>query len=53
MLVRAFNAPDVREQVAASGAEIVGGRAEEFAVFIRSEMAKWGKIIKDAGIKAQ
>ena len=52
-LVRAFNAPDVREQVAASGAEIAGGSPEEFAAVIRSEMAKWGKIIKDAGIKAQ
>ena len=52
-LVRAFNAPDVREQIAASGAEIAGGSAEQFAAVIRSEMAKWGKIIKDAGIKGQ
>ena len=52
-LVRTFNAPDVREQVAASGSEIVGGRPEQFAGFIRQEIAKWGKVIKDAGIKPQ
>jgi tripartite-type tricarboxylate transporter receptor subunit TctC len=52
-LLRAFNAPEVREQVIATGSEIVGGRPDEFAVFIRAEIAKWGGIIKDAGIKPQ
>jgi tripartite-type tricarboxylate transporter receptor subunit TctC len=52
-MVRALNAPDVREQVAASGAEVAAGTPEDFAAVIRSETAKWGKIIKDAGIKAQ
>ena len=52
-LLRAFNAPDVREQAALTGSEIVGGRPEEFAAFIRSEITKWGKIIRDAGIKPQ
>jgi tripartite-type tricarboxylate transporter receptor subunit TctC len=51
--LRTFNAPDVREQLAASGSEIVGGRPEQFAGFIRAEIAKWGKVIKDAGIKPQ
>src|SRR5438445_62981 len=52
-LLRTFSAPEVREQVAATGGEIVGGRPEEFAAFIRSEIAKWGKVIADAGIKLQ
>lgn len=52
-LLRTFNAPDVREQVAASGAEIIGGRPDQFAGFIRQEIAKWGKVIKDAGITPQ
>ena len=38
-LLRAFNAPDVREQVEAIGAEIVGGRPDEFAAFVRMEIA--------------
>jgi tripartite-type tricarboxylate transporter receptor subunit TctC len=52
-LLRAFNAPDVREQVEATGSEIIGGRPEEFAAFIRQETAKWGKVMRDAGIKPQ
>jgi tripartite-type tricarboxylate transporter receptor subunit TctC len=52
-LLRTFNAPDVREQVAATGSAIVGGRPEDFSAFIRSEMTKWGKVISDTGIKPQ
>ena len=52
-LLRTFNAPDVREQVAAAGSAIVGGRPEEYAAFIRTEIAKWGKVISEAGIKPQ
>ncbi|MDB5926878.1 MAG: hypothetical protein JWN13_6831, partial [Betaproteobacteria bacterium] len=39
--------------VAAVGSQIVGGRPEEFSEFIRSEIAKWGKVMGDAGVKAQ
>ena len=52
-LLRTFNAPDVREQLAAIGADLVGGRPEDYAMFIRQESAKWGKVIKDVGIKAE
>jgi tripartite-type tricarboxylate transporter receptor subunit TctC len=52
-LLRAFNAPDIREVAIATGTEVVGGRPEDFAAFIRSEIAKWGRIIKDAGINPQ
>jgi len=52
-LVRAFNAADVREQVANTGSYIAGDSPEEFAAFIRAEVAKWGRVIRDAGIKIQ
>ncbi len=52
-LLRTFNAPDVREQIAAIGADIVGGRPEDYAAFIRLESAKWSKVILDVGIKAE
>lgn len=52
-LLRTFNAPDVKEQVVAAGSAIVGGRPEDFAAFIRAEIEKWGKVIKDTGIKQQ
>jgi len=50
-LVRAFNAPDVREQVSNSGGEIAADSPEEFAAFVRAENEKWSKVIRDAGIK--
>lgn len=50
---KTFDAPDVREQVAAVSAEIVGGSPETYAAFIRQESAKWSKLIKDVGIKAE
>ena len=52
-LVRVFNSPDVRELATSTGTEVVAGRPDEFAAFIRSELAKWGGIIKAAGIKPQ
>jgi tripartite-type tricarboxylate transporter receptor subunit TctC len=51
--VRTFDAADVREQVTANGGQIVGGRPEQFAEFIRVESAKWAKVMRDAGVKAE
>ena len=50
---KTFDAPDVREQVAAIGADIIGGSPESYAAFIRNESAKWSKLIRDVGIKAE
>jgi tripartite-type tricarboxylate transporter receptor subunit TctC len=45
--------PDVRERLTAAGFEVVGGSAEAFAELIRSSNARLGKVIRDAGIKAE
>jgi tripartite-type tricarboxylate transporter receptor subunit TctC len=52
-IVRALRAPDVRERLAADGAEPVGNSPEEFAAFIRAEIAKWAKVAKAAGIQPE
>jgi tripartite-type tricarboxylate transporter receptor subunit TctC len=39
--------------MASTGAVVGGERPDEFAAFIRAELAKWGKVIKDAGISLQ
>jgi tripartite-type tricarboxylate transporter receptor subunit TctC len=51
-LVRALNAPEVRERLLAQGANPVGDTPEAFAAFIRAESARWRKVVKDAGIRA-
>ncbi len=49
----ALQLPDVQEKITAQGsAEIVGGTPEQFGAFIRAEIAKWAKIVKDSGAKA-
>ena len=44
---------EVRERLLADGAEPVGNSPEEFGAFIKSEIDKWGKVIKAAGLKAE
>jgi tripartite-type tricarboxylate transporter receptor subunit TctC len=51
-LVRAFNAPEVKDQVMKSGSTIAADSPEEFAAFIRAENVKWAKVIKEARITA-
>jgi tripartite-type tricarboxylate transporter receptor subunit TctC len=44
--------PDVRNQFAIQGIEILGGTPEHFANYIRDEIAKWAKAIRLSGAKA-
>ena len=50
-LNRAIHSPEVREKLAQQGAEIRENTPEQTAVFLRSEMVKWAKVIKDSGAK--
>jgi tripartite-type tricarboxylate transporter receptor subunit TctC len=50
-LVRAYNAPEIKAQVEATGGYVAADTPEEFAAFIRAENAKWGKIARAAGVK--
>lgn len=43
--------PDMRERFLAQAAEPVGNRPEEYAAFIQSEIVKWAKVVKEAGLK--
>ena len=52
-VVRALNGVDLREKLFNSGTEVVGNSPEELAAKIKSEMATSGKLIKDAGIRAE
>lgn len=52
-LVKAYKAPDVTEQLRNGGAYAAADTPEEFAAFVRSEKEKWGRVIREAGIKAE
>ena len=51
--LRALRAPDVAKHMANEGAEIVASTPAQFAVYIKAETEKWGRVIKAAGIKPQ
>ena len=51
--LRILAMPDVRERFLAQGVEPQGSTPEQFAEHIRSQMAKWSKVVRDAGVKAE
>ena len=51
--VRAINEPHVKDKFLGSGMEIAGGSPEQLAAIIRSDMFKWGKVFKDAGVRPE
>ena len=52
-IVKLVGQPDVQKRLADLGFEVVANTPEEFAVRIKSEMEKWGKVIREAKIKAE
>ena len=52
-LVKVLRSTEVGEQLARLGAVPVGDTPEQFGAFVKAESARWGKIIKDLGIKPE
>ena len=52
-IIRVLALPDVKDKFFNSGVETVGTTPEEFASRIRAEMARLGKVIREAGIRAE
>ena len=49
-IARALGRAEVKERLFSLGIEAVGNSPQAFAAVIKSDMAKWGKVIKNAGI---
>jgi len=52
-IARIVALPDVRERLSGLGFEPVANTPEEFAAYIRAEVNKWAKVIREAGIKVE
>jgi len=48
-----LHAPEVRREMAALGAEPIGDTPDEFGAFLKADIARWGKIIRDGGIRSR
>jgi tripartite-type tricarboxylate transporter receptor subunit TctC len=51
--VKAMSASDMRERLAVEGADPTSGTPEQFAAFLRSEIDKWGSVVKAANVRAE
>ena len=43
--------PEIRERIVADGAEPIGSTPEAFGAFLKKEMLKWGKVVKESGAR--
>ncbi len=52
-VVRISHLPETRERLSAFGFDVVGSSSDEFGALIKSDIARLGKVIRDAGIRAE
>jgi tripartite-type tricarboxylate transporter receptor subunit TctC len=52
-LAKILRLPDVRERLAAQGAEPVGTTPEEYAASIKADLARWAKPVRDSGARVE
>jgi tripartite-type tricarboxylate transporter receptor subunit TctC len=52
-IVRALATPELRERMEGMGADPVGNTPEQYTRFVENEIAKWGRVIKAAGIRGE
>src|SRR5262245_7510746 len=52
-VIDALGAPDVKEFLLKQGAEVSTTTPEELAAFLRSEISKWAKVVRESGAKAE
>jgi tripartite-type tricarboxylate transporter receptor subunit TctC len=51
-VVRYLQRPEVKEKFIAAGSETVGSTPEELAALLRGDLARFGRLIKDANLRA-
>jgi tripartite-type tricarboxylate transporter receptor subunit TctC len=51
-MVKVMRTPEVTDRFNKSGVDVVASSSEEFSVFLKSEVARWAKVVQDANIKA-
>jgi tripartite-type tricarboxylate transporter receptor subunit TctC len=51
-MVKVMRSPEIMERFSRAGVDTVASSSEEFSVFLKSEVARWAKVVQDANIKA-
>ena len=45
--------PDIREKFLGAGVEARGGSVDDLVTIVKSDMAKWGKVVRESGLKVE
>jgi tripartite-type tricarboxylate transporter receptor subunit TctC len=52
-IAKAVAIPEVKERVTALGADLAATSPEEFASFVKKELATWSRVVKEVGIRVE
>ena len=52
-IVKALRAPDMSERIAREGAEVIASTPAEFGAYMKTELAKWAKVVTDNDLKVE
>jgi tripartite-type tricarboxylate transporter receptor subunit TctC len=52
-IVKALRAPEVAERIAREGADIIASSPAAFGAYMKTELAKWARVVKDNGLKVE
>ena len=50
-IAKVLKDPEIRARFSKDGLEIVGGSPEDFSIYIKAEVDKWGKVVRESNIK--
>ena len=50
---KVLQSPDVIEKVTAQGVSVAGGTSASFAEFVRADYERWGRVVKESGVKLE
>lgn len=50
-IAKALKDPELRTRFSKDGLEIIGGSSEDFSAYIKTEVDKWGKVVRESNIK--
>ena len=52
-VIQTTRLPQVKEQIAKLGMEVVGSTPEQFGTFLKEENVRWSKVVKDLHLRAE
>jgi len=52
-LNRVLKLPDIQERMVTLGLDPAGGTPEAFGRFVREDIARWAKVIKESGVRVE